>query len=108
MKHAHYAMLNIVTTPILYSSLGSCFLQVECGPVYNVEDDEDDWKGDEDGHVHLAGLVLLHRSRDLPKRVDLHLKMKTVLPVSESNVKRKVDDSAKYFFSIKINLPNAP
>ena len=51
-------------------------LEVEGGPVDNVEDDEDDGEGDEHGHVHLASLVLLHRRRDLPERVDLHLKSK--------------------------------
>ena len=49
-------------------------LEVEGRPVDDVEDDEDDGEGDEHGHVHLASLVLLHRRRDLPERVDLHLK----------------------------------
>ena len=50
-------------------------LKVKRGPVDNVEDDEDDGEGDQDGDVHLARLILLHRGRYLSKRVDLHLEI---------------------------------
>ena len=46
---------------------------MEGRPVGNVEDEEDDGEGDEDGHVHLAGLVLLERGGELAEGLDLHL-----------------------------------
>ena len=47
--------------------------QVKCGPVRNVEYEENDGKRDEDGHVQLAGLVFLQRGHDLAEGLDLHL-----------------------------------
>ena len=47
--------------------------QVKCCPVRNVEYEENDGERDEDGHVQLAGLVLLQRSDHLAERLHLHL-----------------------------------
>ena len=49
-------------------------LEVKSCPVDNVKDDKDDREGNEDSHVHLTGLILLHGRGNLSKRVDLHLK----------------------------------
>ena len=51
----------------------SLSLQVERGPVGNVEYEEDDGERDEHGHVELARLVLAAGGRQLSKRLHLHL-----------------------------------
>ena len=46
---------------------------MERRPVRNVEDEKDDGKRDEDGHVQLARLVLLQRRGQLAEGLYLHL-----------------------------------
>ena len=46
---------------------------MECRPVSDVEDQKNDWEGDEDSHVQLARLVLGAGRCQLSECLDLHL-----------------------------------